>query len=115
MRAYVPVLVRVCARVAGPITGPLGLRRVPRGSFLRDGRPAARPPAVAPGPSPAIPRLPAPEVLEGGGGGGFGWDPPSSYGPPIVPAERGPKHVLSSMQISDCQPQTLEGEEGGGS
>ena len=25
-----------------------------------------------------------------GGGRGFGWDPPSSYGPPMVPAEGGP-------------------------
>ena len=29
------------------------------------------------------------DVLEGGRG--FGWDPPSSQGPPVVPAEGGPK------------------------
>ena len=28
---------------------------------------------------------------EGRGGGGFGWDPPSSHGPPVVRAEGGPK------------------------
>ena len=49
------------------------------------------------GRGPGCPR----DVLEGGGRGasergghgegGFGWDPPSSRGPPMVPAEGGPK------------------------
>ena len=65
------------------------------------------------------------DVLEGGGGGGGGlkgvgggegvWlGPPSSLGPPRVPAEAqillAPK---APKQNFGCQPQTLEGEEGG--
>ena len=30
---------------------------------------------------------------EGGGEGGSGWEPPSSFGPPMVPAEGGPKSL----------------------
>ena len=55
-----------------------------------------------------------------GGGGGVcrgrgGWlGPPSSQGPPMVPAEAGPKFVkLKSLGLK-APPQTLEGEEGGG-
>ena len=54
-----------------------------------------------------------------GRGGGGGWlGPPSSYGPPMVPTEGGPKilKLKSSWpkQNFRCQRQTLEGEERGG-
>ena len=51
----------------------------------------------------------------------FGWDPPSSDGPRMVIAEGGPKifklkyswRQRRRSKIIACQPQTLEGEEGG--
>ena len=57
-----------------------------------------------------------------GGGGGVGWDPPSSKGPPKVPAEGGPKILKCKSSWNrkrrsknlGCQPQTLKGEERGG-
>ena len=54
-----------------------------------------------------------------GRGGGFGWDPPSSWGPSMVPVKGGPKILkLNSSwhrrHLSKILAQTLEGEEGGG-
>ena len=97
-----------------PLVGGLGtamcLRRPP--SMQRPGWPCSR------------------EVLEGGEGvvrgsegeGGGSAGPPSSYGPPVVPSEGGPKIFEASIllapkvpkQTFGCQPQTLQEEEGGG-
>ena len=59
-------------------------------------------------------------ALKGGGGGWLG--PPSSQGPPMVPRRRGAEHFEAEILLAPkapkknfgCQPQTLEGEEGGG-
>ena len=57
-----------------------------------------------------------------GGERGVWLGPPSSLGPPMVPAEGGPKVFEASILLAlkapkqkfGCQPQTLEGEEGWG-
>ena len=64
------------------------------------------------------------EEGEGGSerGGGLTGTPPSSQGPPVVPAKGGPKHFEASILLAPkapkqnfgFRPQTLEGEEGGG-
>ena len=41
--------------------------------------------------NPPPPRAHRWRMLPLWGGGGVGWDPPSSQGPPMVPAEGGPK------------------------
>ena len=85
--------------------------------------PRPAPPSPAP-PRPALPSRDVLEVGEGEGGGlkgGGGWlVPPSSQGPPMVPAEGGPKTFEASILLAPkapkqkfgSQPQTLEGEGG---
>ena len=58
----------------------------------------------------------------GGGEGGLAGTPPSSQRPPVVPAKGGPStlkfqsswHQRCQSRNVGCQPQTLEGGEGGG-